>query len=177
MTVKKINNLVIYNPKKYHSQIFIIMNPFLYYFRNSSLFVLFLCFAQTATAQIRTEFRPLIESDIAAKMSELRAQNINPDDVLYTCYTISAVPHGGENPKKAHETVYQTGLQKQADAINAAYRKIDGAVNCKFNFQDAQVSFWVKRSATKQREVITELCRLLDGLAFDYNVLSVSTWQ
>lgn len=99
------------------------------------------------------------------------------DKPLYLRYAFKAVPHGGENPKKADESVYKTGLEKKTTLIQTFIQTISGVRDCSFNYASSEVYFTVLRSETQKREVVTELSRLLDGLGFEYELQAVSLWK
>ncbi len=107
-----------------------------------------------------------------------RSQNPNAAATpLYLRYAFKAVPRGGENPKKADEVAYKTGLEKNTPNIEAAIKSIAGVHSCAFDYANSEVYFWVLRSETQKREVVTELSRVLDNLGFQYDLETILLYK
>jgi hypothetical protein len=140
-----------------------------------TLFIVFSLLSTSLFAQSEHRLTPL--SNPEATLAAMRQNGQNPDALLYVCYEFKAEPRGGENPKKSDEALYKTGLEKQTAAIQTGIAQIAGVHSCAFNYASAKVSFWVLRSETAKREVVTELSRLLDNLGFQYDLETVTVWK
>ncbi len=133
----------------------------------------FLSISNLLSAQSETALQPILNPE-----GFLAAQNSNSTATpLYLRYAFKAVPRGGENPKKADEAVLQTGLQKNSTNIQTAIKAIVGVHSCAFDYAKSEVYFWVLRSETQKREVVTELSRVLDSLGFQYDLETVTLYK